>query len=207
VNDLRESFSHTLIRSLDPSFPPGAALEWVSPLRNQRYDEYRDEEFLEKLGLYERSNKLKQFWPKKGPCWDGLGVIKATNPRGVVLVEAKSHIAEMASVWGPKSEESRELITRALDRTAESLAVRRNSAWTEKYYQTANRYAHLFFLREIVRVPAWLVFVYFTDDRSVEATSLADWQKALEEVKEGMGLSATTVPFTSTLFLEAVNTK
>jgi len=70
----------------------------------------------------------------------------------------------------------------------------------ENYYQTANRYAHLYFLRTM-GVPAWLINVYFTNDKSVEPTTPDEWRKTLERVRERMGLGGKLVPFTSELFL------
>ena len=99
---------------------------------------------------------------------------------------------------------SRKRIDEALAVTAERLGVHVNSCWAGQYYQAANRYAHLHFLRNIVRVPAWLVNVYFVGDKRSPTTE-AEWRGALGEVKERMGLSGKSVPFASELFFEAIN--
>jgi hypothetical protein len=206
VNDLREKLSEMLIGCLDPSPGPSARLVWVSPLRADRYNEYRDEEFLEKLGWKEQAAELKKFWPVRGPCWDALGVVSAPNFHGAVLVEAKSHFSEMQSSLKAKSPRSREMIEKALAQAAQDLGVQINSCWTEGYYQAANRYAHLYFLRRIARLSAWLVNVYFTNDRSI-ATPLSrdQWQEALKTVKQAMGFGGRPTPFAPDLFLEAIN--
>lgn len=48
-------------------------IEWLSPLRTDDYAEYRDAAFLQKLGLAQHAAALKEFWPTRGPQWDGLG--------------------------------------------------------------------------------------------------------------------------------------
>lgn len=45
---------------------------WLSPLQDDDYAEYRDAEFLHRLGLDELVPSLKQFWPRSGPEWDAL---------------------------------------------------------------------------------------------------------------------------------------
>jgi hypothetical protein len=207
VNDLREKFSEVIIERLDPPPVPAARLRWLSPLRGDCYNEYRDEEFLEELGQKEHAAELKKFWPARGPCWDALAVVEAPNFRGAVLVEAKSHSSEMLSGFRAESPRSREMIEKALAQTAKGLGVRMNSFWTANYYQTANRCAHLHFLRRVANVSAWLVNVYFTNDRSIASPLSGDqWQEALKQVKQSMGFSGSPIPFLSELFLEAINT-
>jgi hypothetical protein len=61
--------------SVDLCFSASGLIEWVSPLANKNYFEYRDEEFLEVLGLKDHVMKLKLFWPSNGPSWDGIGKV------------------------------------------------------------------------------------------------------------------------------------
>jgi hypothetical protein len=209
VNFHREEFSKRVISVLSPPPSSGARLRWVSPLAEERFDEYQDEEFLDKLGLRANSAGLKEFWPSGGPCWDALAIVAGMNPQGVVMVEAKSHILEMGSACRA-GKGSRERIEKSLAETALNLNVRMNSLWTDKYYQIANRYAHLHFLREKVKITSWLVNVYFTNDYSMDnerirrSVSGDEWRKALKQVKEEMGLGTTPVPFASELFIDAV---
>lgn len=205
VNERETEFSRKLMEVLNPPAAPGATLKWVSPRANDNFNEYRDSEFLDKLELSEHRQKLQKFWPSRGPCWDALAIVRDTNLHGAVLIEAKSHITEMGSACKAESARSEEMIKKALDETAQHLGAAVNSHWTEEYYQTANRYAHLYFLRKIALVPAWLVNVYFTNDRSVEPTSRSEWEKKLEEIRQLMGLGGNSIPFTAELFLEAVN--
>jgi hypothetical protein len=172
-------------------------------LAGDKFNEYQDAEFLERLNLSQHSERLKQFWPKGGPCWDALGVVEGVDPHGFVLVEAKSRVSEMESACKAEGR-SRKMIDEALAETASGLGARENSCWTGHYYQAANRYAHLHFLRNVVRTPAWLVNIYFVGDKRSPTTE-ASWRVALREVKERMGLSGKSIPFASELFLEAPN--
>ena len=64
-------------------------IEWVSPLANDDYAEYRDQAFLDRVRAELPRRNLATFWPNGGPQWDGLG--RAASG-GVILVEAKAHV-------------------------------------------------------------------------------------------------------------------
>jgi hypothetical protein len=66
-------------------------IQWVSPLAEKKYIEYRDSEFLERVGLGQLAPRLQEFWLQRGPCWDVLAQIEG----GCLLVEAKSHMPEI----------------------------------------------------------------------------------------------------------------
>jgi hypothetical protein len=74
------------------------------------------------------------------------------------------------------------------------------------YYQTANRYAFLYFLRKR-QIRAWLVNVYFLSDphfKNSGAPGVPEhWKAAIEDVERALGLVERNVPYTMTLFLEA----
>ena len=46
------------------------SLEWLSPKADDDYSEYRDQTFLDLLGIKLSKTKLKDFWPVRGPQWD-----------------------------------------------------------------------------------------------------------------------------------------
>jgi hypothetical protein len=46
---------------------------WMSPKAGDGYAEYRDQAFLDLLGIKPTKTKLKDFWPNRGPQWDALG--------------------------------------------------------------------------------------------------------------------------------------
>lgn len=43
------------------------AIEWLSPKVDDDYSEYRDQAFLDLLGITLSKVKLKDFWPPRGP--------------------------------------------------------------------------------------------------------------------------------------------
>src|SRR5262245_37445643 len=69
-----------------------AQVEWLSPIERDGFCEYRDQACLRQLGL-KPQKALADFWPARGPVWDGLARID----RDVLLIEAKAHIPEMIS--------------------------------------------------------------------------------------------------------------
>jgi hypothetical protein len=74
--------------------------------------------------------------------------------------------------------------------------------WTGPLYQFANRLAHLYFLREVARVPAWFVNVCFTSDPH-RPSALQAWEEALQAAKEALGLGQRSIPYCADVFLEA----
>lgn len=73
--------------------PKTSEIEWLSPLACDDFAEYRDEDFIDLLGLELATYPLSKFWPKVGPQWDGLA---RTDRSQVLMVEAKSYAAELA---------------------------------------------------------------------------------------------------------------
>ena len=58
-------------------------IDWRSPLKLDDYAEYCDEDFLIILGALNRIKyPLIDFWPKKGPQWDALGVKDVKGVKG-----------------------------------------------------------------------------------------------------------------------------
>ena len=61
--------------------------------------------------------------------------------------------------------------------------------WSGKLYQYANRIAHLYLLRELNRIPAYLLFIYFIGDRDVDGPQTTEeWKAAIEEAERALGL-------------------
>lgn len=162
------------------------ALRWLSPLAEDGFAEYRDKAFLDRIGKASLLSELKEFWPLRGPQWDALG----TTVKGdVLLVEAKAHIAEMCSPGTSAAETSRERIEAALAETANYLGARvERAAWTDHFYQIANRLSHLHFLRRH-GVAAWLILANFVGDREMSGpTTQEAWEAAYEVALHVMGL-------------------
>lgn len=165
----------------------GTEIEWVSPRADDEYAEYGDRDFLEQLRIDLRKRSLGEFWPNRGPQWDALGRARTGE---VFLVEAKANVPEVVSPGTSASERSKRLIEESLAEVKEFLRVDPDIVWSGRLYQYANRLAHLYLLRQVNDVPAYLVFVYFVGDESVSGPrSDVEWKAALTVVKRVLGLS------------------
>lgn len=163
------------------------AVQWLSPLRDDDFAEYRDAAFLERLGLSRLSEALRDFWPKRGPQWDALGL---AGDR-VILVEAKAHIDEFFSPPSAATGKSRETIAASLTATREALGVSSSTDWSTRFYQFANRLAHLYFLRSH-GVDAYLLFVDFICDDDMRGPTCADeWAAVYRTAEYAFGLPKT----------------
>jgi hypothetical protein len=171
-------------------------IQWVSPLTADTCSEYQDSEFLERVGLVLLAPKLRKCWPRGGPCWDAL----ARTEGGCILIEAKSHVKEIyGGGCGATSPRSKKKIQAALDATKAWLGVSPDVDWMGRLYQSANRYASLYFLREIAGVQAFLVNVYFVDDPRTRTTK-EEWDSAISCVNRELGL-VREVPYSAAVFL------
>jgi len=173
-----------LQRALPPALGP---VEWLSPLKADDYAEYRDASFVELLGIELRQRPLRDFWPKGGPQWDALG---RTAEGDFILIEAKAHIAEMASPpCGAKDKASKERIAASLAEVKRRLAPGNRADWSRTYYQYTNRLAHLYLLRTLNGLPAWLVFLHFVNARDVPLpASREHWEGAISLLHATLGL-------------------
>ncbi len=166
--------------------------KWVSPQASDDYAEYQDRQFLEAIGFPKLSHKLAEFWPRGGPVWDALAIVEGkSSSRGVILLEAKSHISELANPgYACKATgKSLEQIKNALTTVKHALKVKGKTEWLGEYYQYANRLAHLYFLAILGQVPTWMVFLYFVGDVEQNGPSTAaEWDASLEKARQALGL-------------------
>ncbi len=176
-------------------------ITWLSPLKVDDYAEYRDEDFLKRLSINLENRPLRSFWPSGGAVWDGLG---NTSRGDVILVEAKAHISELASHAGAKSPASVGLIRKSLDETKRFFGNDSPADWTQDYYQYANRLAHLYLLRHLNGIPAWLVFLYFINADDVSGPKSADaWRPAIEGVHAYLDIKHDKLsPYVVNVFLD-----
>ena len=149
---------------------------WQSPLTNEKYAEYRDNDFIDKIGLDRQEIKLHEFWPTRGPQWDALAT---TTDKRIILVEAKANIPEVVS--SP---------TNARQKSKDYLRLKNDIDWSGKFYQYTNRLAHLYFLRVKRDKPAYLINIYFIGDNSVDGPDTkGEWKAALQVLYSYLGLS------------------
>ncbi len=200
VNERAERLSAAVAEALGLDPNAAATMRWVSPLRSEGYCEYRDKDFLHALGLDALMPKLAAFWPAGGPVWDAL----ARFDGGCVLVEAKSHVAEIRGGGCKAAGASRARIAAALKCARAAAGANADADWMGPLYQAANRYAHLYFLREIGHVNAYMVNVYFVGDphpNPLHPTTREDWLAALAVMKAELGLREEP-PHSASLLLE-----
>lgn len=178
---------------------PSWQVTWVSPLPSDDWAEYRDADFLAVLGLGRLAPSLEGFWPRGGPQWDALG---RSSDNGAVLIEAKSHVDELASSCDAE-EHSRSLIERSLNVAKAAFGASKSADWLNGFYQYANRLAHLHFLQQ-QRVPARLVFVYFIGDAEMRGPrSAAEWRDFLNSVHAALGFGdGHTIPGVCNIFVD-----
>ena len=153
------------------------SIEWLSPNADDDYSEYRDQAFLDLLGIKLSKTKLKDFWPSRGPQWDALGRIE---DKTYFLVEAKAHVSEIISSSQAKSPKSISLIDKSLNGTKSYLKLKPYVDLTKGFYQYSNRMAHLYLLSKLNDIPAYLVFVYFVNDYTHIPTTKDEWNGALQ---------------------------
>ena len=177
VNERATMLNSAVAQSLSRYGFDEKVIRWVSPLAAEMYSEYQDSEFLERVGLGVLAPRLQEFWPRGGPCWDALAQIEG----GCLIIEAKSHVPEIYGGGCGASPASKQKIQAALDATKAWLGVSSDVDWTGRLYQSANRYACLYFLREIAGVQAFLVNVYFVGDPRTPTTR-EDWDAATSGV-------------------------
>jgi hypothetical protein len=190
-----------LEREISQALQMNVSLRWVSPMRSDLYREYRDKAFLKALGLLNHSKELSRFWPDRGPVWDALAVENLT--RGVILVEAKSHVPEIRG-GGCKAtaNSSIQKIDSSIAKTKAWLGVSQGANWKGGVYQSANRISHLHFFRDVLDIPAWLVNIYFVGDPD-SPTTRVQWDLGVREAKKELGVSV--VPFSTDIFLPAIH--
>jgi hypothetical protein len=161
-------------------------LEWLSPLESDDWAEYRDQAFLDLLGVALETRPLSSFWPHGGPVWDGLA---RTFSGQCVLVEAKAHVSEMASTCAAASPASIAKIRAALDETKAVLGVDSERDWCEGFYQYANRLAHAHLMNDLNSVPTHLLFLNFVGDLDMNGPATqAEWESAINSAHEALGV-------------------
>lgn len=165
-------------------------IDWLSPLAEDDYAEYRDAAFIKRLGIDKLEVSLNEFWPRMGPQWDALG---KSNNDIILLVESKANIPEIiSSPTGAAAEKSIKKINNSLKETKKYInAVKKenNVDWSGYFYQYTNRIAHLYFLRVLNNISTYLINIYFINDKSVNGPkNKEEWLGAIKVVKNYLGI-------------------
>lgn len=215
VNRREPELSAAVLAAFPDLAKGGARLQWTSPLEGEKFAEYRDAAFLRAIEREDLVGALADFWPARGPVWDGLAVIAIPGAEpGVVLAEGKSYPGEFYS-GGTRatSPASLDLIRSAMEATQRWLEIGPDAdRWmkpirpgdpSSSLYQSANRYAMLYWLRALCGVDARLVHVLFEDDQSFKRATRAEWDSALPGIQADLGLAGVRVPHAAHAFLPA----
>jgi hypothetical protein len=181
VNERPNSLNERIL----PLLSGASSIEWLSPLQDDAYSEYRDAAFLRKIRAERLVPHLQEFWPERGPQWDALA---RSDKEHILLVEAKAHIREMLSSPCGAGPASKQRIDAAFADVIADLRAKPKAAWTECFYQYENRLAHLWFLRRNGLV-AKLVLVSFIGDEEMGGPSHpAAWNAAFQLMDYVLGL-------------------
>ncbi|MDB4873817.1 MAG: hypothetical protein JWM41_263 [Gemmatimonadetes bacterium] len=179
-------------------------IEWLSPLRTERFVEYRDSATFTRFNVALPKRSLPDFWPSGGPMWDGLA---KTSTSDYLLVEAKAHIPEIVSPRTRASEPAKGRILKSIREVQQDLAPKSVGSvdWTNTFYQYTNRIAHLHFLRQQNGIRAHLVNVYFTNATDVGGpTEQKEWEAAIKVVECYLGLGRHKLgKFSHKIFVDA----
>jgi hypothetical protein len=160
---------------------------WRSPVSERGFAEYRDQPALDLLDIDVLPNRsLHEFWPKRGPVWDGLGISSGGRR---LLVEAKAHIAEAASPGSKASEVSLAHIRRSLEEARRFYAPQASASWSGNLYQYANRLAFHYFLNVVNGISSGLIFLDFCNAEDVNGPESEEkWKGATELIHALLGL-------------------
>jgi len=106
----------------------------------------------------------------------------------LILVEAKAYIEEGVDYTSRAGRPSSiEKITSALAEAKLAFGADPNAPWHAPFYQYANRLAHLYFLRELNGLDAYLLFLNFADAHP-NPCSVAEWEGAIRLTRKCLGL-------------------
>ena len=181
INDRREILDRKIVEASGGKIR--GEIEWRSPRRSDAWAEYRDQAFLDLLEIRLTKRSLADFWPAGGPRWDALGCAK----KNVILVEAKAQLGETDADCqaGPGSLAR---IRETLSEVQTHYGVKPARDWTRTYYEHANRIAHLYLLRELNRIPTWLVFVHFVGDEQMGGPKTErGWNPERTKIQRALG--------------------
>ena len=154
INDRPELLDQLVAEHLQ--IPVDEDIQWLSPLKKDNYAEYRNQSFLRLLDAKLDRCPLEDFWPRGGPQWDALGRSRTGR---LFLVEAKSHIQELLSTLKARDAASQRKIQESLAKTREFLNASNEVDWTRGFYQYCNRLSHLYLLRHLNGLPAYLILI------------------------------------------------
>jgi len=164
-------------------------IEWISPLPEKRFCEHRDD-LLMALRLPEYHYKLRAFWPRNMPSWDGLAVMRLQN-QVLFLIEAKSYPEETYTETKAVNRKSLARIQESLRTVQQYMGVDPKHNWLKPFYQVCNRLAFLYFFTVICDHPAYLVFINFVEDTTISnPVTQQMWKAHYTDIYRRIGITA-----------------
>jgi hypothetical protein len=133
ANDNTEALNQKIVDLF--GWDPDDEIQWLSPIKKDKYAEYYDKEFLDRLGITDLKTPLSDFWPKSGARWDGLA---RTTSGKVLLVEAKAYIEEGVDYKSKAGEKSYTKIKEALAEAKADFKASKDASWETPLYQYSN---------------------------------------------------------------------
>jgi hypothetical protein len=175
---------------------PEANLDWIYPPNDTSTGGAKEPEGMKFLKAEEAILAMwRDFWPQTGkqPTWDAVAKLTSLRQSEWLLFEAKANHPEFCSPPSGASGGGRKKIEAAIGRVKKHLGVHWNFDWLGTYYQYVNRLACLYFLSQIAKVPARLVFVYFYGDSFPDGrpcpSSRAEWKELIRACHLTLGLA------------------
>jgi len=106
-----------------------------------------------------------------------------------MLVEAKAHIPELVSAPTAAGEPSLPKILNSLSATKQFIGSHSQADWSTCSSQYTNRLAHLYLVRQLNGIPAYLVFLYLINDKEMGGpTTQLEREAAITLLKEFLGI-------------------
>ena len=156
-------------------------ITWLSPLQNENYREYMLNSPIMLQKLYQNKLLLSReelnFWPQREPLWDAIGVgnMKDSEEKILVLVENKSNLKELRSKLASKNENNKRLILDTMKETYDELGIKGDfNKWFDTYYQIANR---ITFMHQLMKkgYKVKVVFLNIVEDYMYNNISKTQW--------------------------------
>jgi len=161
---------------------------WFSPLLSENFKEYSIQTILNRENVTLNKRTLSSFWPQSGPKWDAIG---KSEEGTFFLVEAKSYIKEMIKAdTGSKNLDNQRQIENSLNEARDFFNPSRSRTWPTTFYQFANRLAFIYLLKQLNKIPAYMLFINFTNDttQNESPSSPQEWEGAYKLLKYHFGI-------------------
>jgi hypothetical protein len=203
VNRREEEINAALCAALPDLGAASPDIRWTSPLEAKKFAEHQDGDFLDSVGYGLQAGALKDYWPKNGPCWDGLAMVYSDSLErpGVLLLDSASSVDDLAGETCQSKAVTRNRVKKAMREAREWLREQgaltldeeeQVDPWLGQHFQTAARLSHMVWVRQILEAPCWFANLLFTEDDDTP-TSEADFAAGVSAVNAELGL-ADTVP-------------